>query len=252
MITAANFQAAVMPPETACCKQKVGDPWCGTIDMTQQAYGPMTYPVLNADITCPNGEVARCSKAQWEIPQWKTDLCSPDRSTQTVWTSPDCGATPGDIVHFKDENLKQCILAALPGKHADVTVSTAGQIRAIDCPGRGIKDLGGLETFTGLVTLDLTGNQLTQFGLRLHKLKTLKIDDNQLNMLDLSGLQSLIRLTASNNQLKSIVGMESVYLSLMDVSHNQLTDIDLPVQTSLVYADLSSNRLTNVLDSIQS
>jgi hypothetical protein len=57
-ITAADFSAAVMPPDYACCPQTVGPPWCGMINITQQVYGPVTYPVLNSKITCPNGEVA--------------------------------------------------------------------------------------------------------------------------------------------------------------------------------------------------
>ena len=130
-ITAADFTAAVMPPGPGssppqpCCAQEVGGPWCGTVDITQQAYGPVTYPVLSASVTCPNGDVASCAGNQWVIPQWQTNLCSADRSMRTVWSPPDCGGPPGDVVNFKDPNLKQCILDALPGKPADITAANS-------------------------------------------------------------------------------------------------------------------------------
>lgn len=247
-ITAADFQAAVLPPANACCPQKVGDSWCGTIDITQQAYGTVIFPVLNSAINCPNGDVAQCSGKQWQIPNWQTNLCSPDHTTRVVWTAPDCGTTPGDIVHFKDDNLQQCILEALPGKPMEVTVSTAAQIPQIDCAGRGITDLSGLEKFTHLTSLDLTANQLTQFAFDFPALETLKIADNQLTLLDLSKLPSLIRLDATNNQLQSVAGLATVYLQVLDLSHNQLTAFDLPTQDSLLYADLSYNKLITVLD----
>ena len=258
-ITAADFTAAVMPPGPGssppqpCCAQAVGGPWCGTVDITQQAYGPVTYPVLSASVTCPNGDVASCAGNQWVIPQWQTNLCSADRSMRTVWSPPDCGGPPGDVVNFKDPNLKQCILDALPGKPTDITLQTAAQMLEVDCPGKGITDLTGLEKFTSLTSLDLTANQLTQFNLPLTQLQSLKIADNQLTTLDLSSLPatSPIRLDASNNQLQSIVNAGNLNFVVLDISHNQFTTFDLPVQSALAYADLSYNNLTNVLNPYQ-
>jgi uncharacterized protein YjbI with pentapeptide repeats len=264
-ITAADFTAAVMPPGSGssppqpCCPQPAGDPWCGTIDITQQAYGPVTYPVLTASVNCPSGDVASCAGNQWVINGenlkfvWQTDLCSTPPSMQTLWSPPDCSSPPGDVVNFKDPNLKQCILDALPGKPSDITLQTAAQMLAIDCPGKGITDLTGLEKFTSLTSLDLTANQLTQFNLPLTQLQSLKIADNLLTTLDLSSLPttSPIRLDASNNQLQSIVNAGNLTFVVLDISHNQLTTFDLPVQTALAYADLSYNNLTNVLNPYQ-
>lgn len=249
-ITAANFQAAVMPPAKECCQQGKNDPpWCGTINDTQQNYGPVTYPVLSSNITCPNGDVGACNEVQWMIPNWQTNLCNSDRNMETVWRPPDCGTTPGKIVKFKDPNLKQCILASLPGNPSEITVQTAGNMHQVTCPGRGIKDLSGLENFTKLAKLDLTANQLTQFSLPLGNLSTLKIADNQLNVLSVSGLKNLIELDASNNQLQAIPGMAELnYLQILDVSDNQLPTFDLAIQDPLIYVDLSNNKLTDILD----
>jgi uncharacterized protein YjbI with pentapeptide repeats len=247
-ITAASFQAAVMPPQQDCCTPPGLSTWCGLINITQQTYGPVTYPILQSKVTCPNGDVAACSGSQWVIPQWRTDLCNSNHTVQTVWSAPDCTSSPGDIVAFKDENLKECILASLPGTPSEVTITTAAQIPQVSCPGRGITDLTGLESFTGLVMLDLTANQLSGFNLKLQTLKTLKLADNQLTLLDVSGLPALVSLDASNNKLQSLVGIASIYPVVLDLSYNQFTTFDLPILSTLVYADLSHNQLSSVLD----
>lgn len=247
-ITAADFTAAVMPPDNACCSQNVGAPWCGMINITQQIYGPVTYPVLNSIITCPNGDVAACSGTQWILPNWQTKLCNVNQIVQTMWRRPDCGSAPSEVVKFVDENLKECILASLPNRPADVTISTAAQIRSVNCPGRGIKDLTGLEKFTNLVTLDLSSNQLEQFKLKLDQLQTLKVSSNKLDLLDLTGTPNLVRLEASNNQLTSVPVSANTYFLVLDLAHNQLSKFDLAIQSNLSYADLSYNNLTDILD----
>jgi uncharacterized protein YjbI with pentapeptide repeats len=249
----ANFIAAVMPGAADCCQPKNGFSWCGTIALTQQAYGPVTFPLLatNVTLTCPNGDTANCSPAQWKIPNWQTSLCGNGGGTITVWAKPDCGSDPSQNVVFKDQNLKTCITNTLPGKPANVTIQTASQIRQVTCPGLGISDLTGLEKFTNLIKLDLTANKLVQFSLPLTTIQTLKLGNNQLTTLDLSKLGSLVNLDASSNQLTNIGFSANAAPSILDVSNNQLASFDLPIQTSLVYADLSNNKLTNVLDNFQ-
>ena len=261
VVTAATFTAAVLPPgppsitpPQPCCAQKTGPAWCGTNDATQQAYGPVTYPTMSAAVSCPNGDVAACSGTQWVLPSWQTNLCTNDRTTRTMWAPPDCGGAPGENVVFKDPNLKQCILAGLPGQPTESSVKTAATLLAVSCPARGITDLAGLEQFTNLGSLDLTANKLTQFSLKLPQLQTLKLSDNQLTTLDVKDLNpdAPIRLDAANNQLATVLGLPNVNLAVADLSHNNLTQFDLPAQAqSLAYADLSYNKLTNVLNSTQ-
>ena len=156
-----------------------------------------------------------------------------------MWRKPDCGSAPSEVVQFGDQNLKDCILSSLPDRPPDVTISTAAQIRYVTCPGRGIKDLTGLEKFTSLVTLDLSSNQLEQFKLKLGQLQTLKLGNNKLALLDLTGTPNLIRLEASNNQLTNVAVSANTYFVVLDLSHNQLSKFDLAIQNNLSYADLS-------------
>ncbi|MDD5266973.1 MAG: pentapeptide repeat-containing protein [Methylococcales bacterium] len=253
-IQIANFNAAVMPAADDCCKPKENFTWCGTISLTQEPYGPVTFPQLDANVTltCPNGDTANCSGLQWKIPKWQTSLCGSGHSVETVWSKPDCDSDPGKIVVFKDHNLENCVKATLPGPPANVTIETAAQIRQVTCPGLGITDLTGLEKFTNLVKLDLTANKLTQFSLPLTTIQTLRLENNQLTTLDVSKLDGLGNLDVSDNQLTNIGFSANAAPSIMDVSNNQLTSFDLPIQTSLVYADLSNNKLTTVLNQFSS
>lgn len=256
-ISATNFGNAVMPAADDCCPatSSQGQPWCGIVDATQETYGPVTFPVLNKPVTCPNGDTAKCSGTQWRLSSnWTTSNCNVDRVPQTLWSKPNCNGKPGDIVVFKDPSLKSCILEGLPGQ-TEVLLATAEQIAEVNCPGRGITDIGGLEAFISLTKLDLSGNQLPIFTLRFtangspvtSRLQSLDLSDNQLTTLDLSAHPALVSLSVENNKLGAITLNANAYLVVLDASHNQLKAFDLPIQTSLSYVDLSDNVLTSVL-----
>lgn len=172
-----------------------------------------------------------------------------------MWSQPNCGGTPGDIVVFKDAALKSCILATLPGQ-TEVLVSTAQQIAQVNCPGLGITDLTGLQAFTALSKLDLSGNKLAIFTLSFSaggtptpsNLQTLDLSNNLLTTLDATTHAKLLSLSASHNQLASISLNANTYLVVLDASHNKLTSFNLPIQATLAYVDLSYNSLTSVLN----
>lgn len=243
-VRAADFQSAVMPPASACCTPDKGQPYCGKIDLLGLSYGPVVFPVLNADVICPNGQIGKCSEQDWQIPNWQTTLCG--RGSETVWSKPDCGGTPGEIVNFKDAKLKACISRSLPNQPAEISLDTARKILNVSCPAQGIADISGLEQFTNATSLDLSGNHIEAYALRLPQLRTLKISGNGLKTLDLARSNFLLWLDASNNDLKAINGLTNISFTFVDVSHNQLTAFELPVQDTLVYADLSYNQLANV------
>lgn len=259
-IAATNFSNAVMPAADACCKVEGGGaPWCGNVDATQQTYGPVTFPVINSGIivTCPNGSTGQCTGAQWQLsPNWQTTSCNKNGVSQQMWSQPNCGGKPTDIVKFKDPNLKACILATLPGQ-TEVYLTTAQQISQVNCPGRQITDIGGLENFISLTKLDLRSNALTIFTLAFtaggkpapSQLQTLSLDNNQLTTLDLTAHPALVSLSVSNNRLGGTITLNAnTYLLMLDASHNRLSTVNLPIQSNLSFVDLSYNLLTNVLN----
>jgi Leucine-rich repeat (LRR) protein len=170
-----------------------------------------------------------------------------------MWSPPPCDTDPTDIVVFADPALEACVLQGLGGNPAPtfITVATAALQVAVNCPGKGITDLGGLEAFTGLVALDLTGNAISAFGFAgvMTSLSDLKIGVNRLEQLDLSDNSALMWLDASNNQLQSVTTDADAEYEMLDLSYNQLTSFDLSDQSALQLADLSNNPgLSSVLD----
>lgn len=257
-ISGTNFGNAVMPAAADCCPATSpgGLAWCGVVDATQQTYGPVTFPVLAVPVTCPDGSIGQCTGTQWRLSSnWQTRGCNVNQVPQQMWSKPNCGGTPGDIVVFKDENLKKCILATLPGQ-TEVLLATAQQIAQVSCPSRGIADMTGLETFVALSKLDLSGNKLTIFTLSFSSggqpvpsnLQTLDLSNNQITTLDATGHAKLLSLSASNNQLASISLNANANLVVLDASHNKLASFNLPIQSTLAYVDLSYNQLTTVLN----
>ncbi|MEM6456309.1 MAG: pentapeptide repeat-containing protein [Acidobacteriota bacterium] len=263
IVTQATFVDAVMPPGAdQCCPPAGGFTWCGTVEATGDPYGPVDYPPLTEgdNVTCPSGQTTLCTDADWQLSSdWTTSDCGTTGQSTLMWQQPPCGTPPTDVVHFADPNLEQCILDGLPGDPSAITVETAAQQQQVVCPGRGIADLGGLEAFTGLQTLDLTANQLTQFAVDFcadaatgtpcsPPLQQLKLGSNQLTQLDLGRLPNVVWLDVSDNQLASLTGTASIYFEILDASNNQLKSLDLAVQTRLLSVDLSDNQLTSVLD----
>jgi uncharacterized protein YjbI with pentapeptide repeats len=244
-VLAADFQSAVMPPASACCTPERGEPNCGKIDLLDLNYGPVRLPALSGPVMCPNGDIAQCNARQWQLPNWQTSLCG--GGSETVWTKPDCGATPGDVVKFNDVKLKTCISQSLRNKPSEITIATAAKILNVSCPGLGITDLTGLEKFTKLTSLDVSGNRVERYALKLPALLTLKIAGNGLKSLDLDKSNGLLHLDAANNLLTAVGGLTNINFTFLDLSHNQLTEMELPIQDALVYADLSWNKLANVL-----
>ncbi len=264
-IKAALFNNAVMVAEQYCCpaKQSGGPPYCGIIDSLGIAYAQTQFPnISGAAVKCPNNAIAETSGSgkkplelcpdSWRLaPNWTTTGCSLS-GQRTMW-SINCNADPGNVVKFADENLKKCILETLPNQN-EVLISTAEQIQSVNCPARQIAAIGGLEYFTAMHTLDLSGNQLTAFDLKFKNIQpndaaliSLNLDNNQLTQLDLISIPSIEFLSVSNNALGGIALNANTYLMALSAAHNKLGRFDLALQSNLYYADLSFNQLTDVL-----
>ncbi|MGB3079521.1 MAG: pentapeptide repeat-containing protein [Saprospiraceae bacterium] len=250
IILQANFSDAVMPTSDLCCKTLDGY-YCGIIAINQLGYGAITFPVLNNNITCPNGDFAKCTGSQWELPGWRSANCNSQHVTQILWYKPNCGGhdTTG-IINFPDPNLQASIFNQMSGGNPDyvITKNAAAQVVSLNCPSANISNLDGLQYFTSLQQLNLSGNKLVDgtFFTRLPTLHSLNVSGNQLSILNLQGLSALNVLNASNNKLVTVLLDASSYLNYLDVSYNSLSQMDITVQNTLNYVDMSNNLLTSV------
>lgn len=131
---------------------------------------------------------------------------------------------------------------------------------------KGLTDLSALKYFTGLQTLDCSGNSLTELDVsaltnltslncyrnELTKLDVSKLTGltkldcayNQLTTLDVSALTGLTDLDCAHNQLKALDVSKLTHLTILDCAHNQLTALDVSNLTGLEKLDCADNQLT--------
>lgn len=254
-VSNAIFADAVMIPPDSCC-QEVDGYHCGTITINQDGYGATIFPKLNNAVICPNGDNAKCQGAQWIVPKWNTTHCNPQHVTQTVWIKPSCSNNNQDtagVIQFTDPNLKKAIVDYLFKGDAtrQITRGLAAQVLVLDCSNHNITNLEGLEYFTAIRSLDLSGNKLTNgdFFQKLNSINTLKVAHNNLSgTLNLSGDSLLLYLDASNNAITGIKFDPDCALAFVDASANRIVKLDFTRQIYLNYLDLSNNQLTSVGD----
>ena len=162
---------------------------------------------------------------------------------------------------FKDENFYTCVIDAYNSDHQDnkksytdnLTDEELASITNLECGGWRYSDSDkitsakGIEKLTGLTTLNLYGNKLTNIDLSKNTLLTnLNLYSNQLTSIDLSNNIKLTNLDLKNNALASIDISNNIELTNLDLRFNALANIDLSQNTNLTELDLQSNQLTNI------
>ena len=107
-----------------------------------------------------------------------------------------------------DRALSVCVTQTIK----DATITTAEDLRRLNCSSAGIENLAGLETFNKLEALNLAQNQLEDLGplAQLTRLKTLILRDNAI--VSAEPLLSLVRLERldmqENEQLDCDLGRQ--------------------------------------------
>ncbi len=150
-------------------------------------------------------------------------------------------------VTIKDENLRKCLL------DRDFTRYTAKNITQIDCEGilGRIKDLYGLEHFTGMGQLIIEGSEISDLSplSGLKQLIYLKIRIGNISDLSpLSELTGIYWLDLSVNPLKNLDGLENLrHLKYFWAEYSELESIDaLSGIKSLSSLYLSNNLIEDI------
>lgn len=111
-------------------------------------------------------------------------------------------------VVFADTNLAAGVRSVLRIPEGDpVPLERAERIQELALRAKGIRDLGGMESFTSLVSLSLTSNHVERLGplASLEQLEELDLDANAVSdMTPLVGLGGLSRLNLAHNQIASL------------------------------------------------
>ena len=99
------------------------------------------------------------------------------------------------VVDIPDANFKAYLLENFDAnKDGNISLAEAKTIKSIDCSGKSIQKLDGIEKFENLEFLNCSNNQLNELELRYNKkLDRLICNDNNTDMFIYIGLSSLIR-----------------------------------------------------------
>ena len=109
---------------------------------------------------------------------------------------------------------------------------------------KGLTDLSALKYFTGLQTLDCSGNLLTTLDVSaLTSLTSLDCHRNELTKLDVSGLTNLTSLDCTFNSLTTLDVSALTSLTSLDCYRNELTALDVSNLTLLTKLDCDYNQL---------
>lgn len=120
-------------------------------------------------------------------------------------------------------------------------------VTKLDLFGKGLTDASALKYFTGLQTLDCSGNNLEELDVSgLTKLTYLNCGNNQLTELDVSGLTALEELSCYDNQLKTLDVSGLTKLAYLYCYGNQLTTLDVSALKNLTFLSCGDSRLTEL------
>lgn len=152
------------------------------------------------------------------------------------------------IINFQDAAFKAyCIKNFDTDGDGGISMAEAKDVTEIDCTGKGIKSLAGIEYFTSLKWLYCEGNKLVTLDLRGNKdLKTVDCEDNQLTSIDISGNTKLLYLYCSNNSLASLDVSHNVSLMYLFCMYNKLSNLDVSKNINLLILETKDNNLTSL------
>ena len=161
-------------------------------------------------------------------------------------------AAPGDVAisaaNFPDANFRQYVRESFD-TNGDGTLSAAelAAVTWMNCSGKNIASLRGIEYFTALSVLQCFNNALTSLDVsRNTSLLGLYCYKNQLTSLDVTQNTALTSLSFHFNQIKTIDLSKNTQLTGLVCHVNQLTELDVSNQPNLDYLDCSENQLTEL------
>jgi hypothetical protein len=161
-----------------------------------------------------------------------------------------CDSSPETaLVRIPDKAFLEWLVAAGVDRDGDGLISEreAEATLSLRIPPSGISDLTGLEAFTGLDTLIITLNPLSNIDLSENRaLKVLEVTSCELTGLDLSRNRELRELNCGRNLLNELDLSGNLQLTRLILNNNLFTHLDLSSNGSLKTMISCGNRLTRL------
>ena len=135
-------------------------------------------------------------------------MLSPINGTELL-----AGDVPLDEATFPDANFRAVLQTYDNDGSGGLSSSELRKIQKLDCSGKGIKSLEGMEKLNRLQILDCSNNQLTN--------------------LDVGQSIYLLELDCSGNNMETLNVSNAIRLQELVCSNNQLTNLDVSGNTKL-------------------
>ena len=140
--------------------------------------------------------------------------------------SEETGDVTGDVAideeHFPDSNFRKFVKKYDRDQNGILSQSELAKVTDLNCRGKSITSLEGIEHFTSLKELNCRDNQLTELDVSNNsELKSLDCRDNQLTELDVSNNSELESLDCYENQLSALNVSNHQALKTLSCSWNK-------------------------------
>ena len=168
----------------------------------------------------------------------------------------------GQIINFPDANFKNALVNSICvdtngdgnldadadfNNDGEIAVSEALNVIHLTVSNNQIANLGGIENFKNLKSLDCIANQLSSFNVQgLTNLEDLDCRNNQLTSLNIQGLTNLKTLGCGGNKLSSLNVEGLTNLTGLSCHSNQLISLNIQGLTNLTYLECHYNQLSSL------
>lgn len=162
-----------------------------------------------------------------------------------------------DYIQFADISLKKFMLGMFDENgDGNISMSEAEYIQTVNCAGKNISDLTGLERCYNLKYLNCSNNYVSEVILpRLEKLETVIAYGNQIEMIDLDGdvsLSGLYVIDVNTNAISGnaviISGYDQAETLSISFAGTDFTHLSLNNSPSLLSFDISRNTQLEAFD----
>ena len=165
--------------------------------------------------------------------------------------SEETGDVTGDVAideeHFPDSNFRKFVKKYDRDQNGILSQSELAKVTDLNCRGKSITSLEGIEHFTSLKELNCRDNQLTELDVSNNsELESLDCYENQLSALNVSNHQALKTLSCEVTHLGALDVSTDPALEELYCGSAHLSVLVLGNHPNLMYLNCSENRLTSL------
>ena len=235
--------------EIACTEETMNTecPVCGAEGALAENCGKYVEPAAEGEASQPEGEKTQ-EKQDSDMPDTQSEAALAQMSGEGEnGIAVQSAGVAIDNTNFPDANFRTVVENFDTNKDGSLSDTEIAAVEAIDCYGKGISNLKGIEYFTSLDILWCADNQLTALDVSENTaLRFLSCYTNQLTTLDVDKNTALEELYCYSNQLTKLDVSKNTALTDLHCKDNQLTTLDVSKNTALTDLDCRKNQLTSL------